>query len=36
MTKFKEFLKRKDIEFSLMRYGIDALTAMAKGLLESY
>lgn len=27
-----EFLKRKDIEFSLKRYGIDALSAMAQGL----
>ncbi len=30
--KFKAFLKRKDIEISLRRYGIDALAAMAKGL----
>ncbi|MCF0137147.1 MAG: PTS sugar transporter subunit IIC, partial [Oscillospiraceae bacterium] len=28
----KAFLKRKDIEFSLKRYGIDALGAMAQGL----
>ena len=26
------FLKRKDIEFSARRYGIDALGAMAQGL----
>ncbi len=32
MSKFKVFLKRKDIEFSLKRYGIDALSAMAQGL----
>ena len=32
MTKFRAFLKRKDIEFSLKRYGIDALGAMAQGL----
>ena len=25
MEKFKAFLKRKDIEISLKRYGIDAL-----------
>ena len=31
--KFKEFLKRKDIEVSVKRYGIDALGAMAQGLL---
>ena len=35
MNKFKEFLKRKDIEFSLKRYGIDALSAMAQGLFAS-
>ena len=28
----KEFLKRKDIRFSLQRYGIEALGAMAQGL----
>ena len=28
MSKFKAFLKRKDIEISLKRYGIDALGAM--------
>ena len=32
MNRFKAFLKRKDIEFSLRRYGIDALGAMAQGL----
>ena len=32
MEKFKAFLKRKDIEISLKRYGIDALGAMAQGL----
>lgn len=35
MAKIKEFLKRKDIEFSLKRYGIDALGAMAQGLFAS-
>ena len=30
-----DFLKRKDIEFSLKRYGIDALSAMAQGLFCS-
>jgi len=35
MSKIKEFLKRKDIEFSLKRYGIDALGAMAQGLFAS-
>jgi len=33
--KFKAFLKRKDIEISLKRYGIDALGAMAQGLFCS-
>ena len=32
MAKFSEFLKRKDIELSAKRYGIDALSAMAQGL----
>ena len=32
MGKFKDFLKRKDIEISAKRYGIDALGAMAQGL----
>lgn len=35
MNKFKAFLKRKDIEISLKRYGIDALGAMAQGLFCS-
>ena len=35
LNKFKEFLKRKDIEFSAKRYGIDALGAMAQGLFAS-
>ena len=35
MNKFKAFLKRKDIEFSAKRYGIDALGAMAQGLFAS-
>lgn len=35
MKSFKAFLKRKDIEFSLKRYGIDALGAMAQGLFAS-
>lgn len=35
MGKFKTFLKRKDIVFSLKRYGIDALGAMAQGLFAS-
>ena len=33
--KIKEFLKRKDIEISLKRYGIEALGAMAQGLFAS-
>jgi uncharacterized membrane protein len=32
MSKFRAFLKRKDIGFSFQRYGIDALSAMAQGL----
>lgn len=32
MDKFKAFLKKKDIEISAKRYGIDALGAMAQGL----
>ncbi len=32
MEKFRAFLKRKDIVFTLQRYGIDALGAMAQGL----
>ena len=35
MESFKKFLKRKDIEISLKRYGIDALGAMAQGLFCS-
>ncbi len=35
MNKFRDFLKRKDIEISLKRYGIDALGAMAQGLFCS-
>ena len=35
MEKFKAFLKRKDIEVSAKRYGIDALSAMAQGLFCS-
>ena len=35
MNKFKAFLQRKDIEISLKRYGIDALSAMAQGLFCS-
>lgn len=35
MKKFKDFLKRKNIEFSAKRYGIDALSAMAQGLFAS-
>ena len=32
---FQQFLKRKDIEISAKRYGIDALGAMAQGLFAS-
>ncbi|HIQ79211.1 MAG TPA: PTS sugar transporter subunit IIC, partial [Candidatus Scatomorpha intestinavium] len=35
MSKVGAFLKRKDIEISLKRYGIDALGAMAQGLFCS-
>ncbi len=35
MGKLKSFLKRKDIEISFKRYGIDALGAMAQGLFCS-
>ena len=35
MDQFKAFLKRKNIEFSAKRYGIDALGAMAQGLFCS-
>ncbi|MDR2767143.1 MAG: PTS sugar transporter subunit IIC [Treponema sp.] len=32
---FAEFLRKKDIEYSVKRYGIDALGAMAQGLFAS-
>lgn len=35
MDKVKDFLKRKNIEISAKRYGIDALGAMAQGLFAS-
>ena len=35
MNKIKTFMKRKDIEISAKRYGIDALSAMAQGLFCS-
>ena len=35
MSKVKAFMKRKNIEISLKRYGIDALGAMAQGLFCS-
>ena len=35
MQRFRDFLKRKDIEITLRRYGIDALGAMAQGLFCS-
>ena len=35
MEKLKAFMKRKDIEISAKRYGIDALGAMAQGLFCS-
>lgn len=35
MEQFKNFLKRKDIEISAKRYGVDALGAMAQGLFAS-
>lgn len=35
MSKVKEFFKRKDVEISAKRYGIDALSAMAQGLFAS-
>ena len=35
MEKIKAFLKRKNIEISARRYGIDALGAMAQGLFAS-
>ena len=33
--KLKAFLKKKDIEVSVKRYGIDALGAMAQYLIRS-
>ena len=35
MERWMAFLKRKDILFSVKRYGIEALGAMAQGLFES-
>lgn len=35
MADIKAFLKRKDIEISAKRYGVDALGAMAQGLFAS-
>ena len=35
LSKLKELLQKKDIVFSLKRYGIDALGAMAQGLFAS-
>ena len=35
MEQFKVFLVKKDIQFSVKRYGIDALSAMAQGLFCS-
>ena len=35
MENFKAFLKRKNIEISAKRYGIDAMSAMAQGLFCS-
>lgn len=35
MSKFAEFLKKKDIVFSGKRYGIEAMSAMAQGLFAS-
>lgn len=33
--KLKEFCNKKDVKFSLKRYGIDAMSAMAQGLFAS-
>ena len=33
--KIKEYLKKKGIEVSLKKYGIDAMGAMAQGLFAS-
>ena len=35
MEDIKAFLKRKNIEFSARRYGVDAMSAMAQGLFAS-
>lgn len=35
MEKVNKFLKRKNVEITLKRYGIDALSAMAQGLFAS-
>lgn len=35
LRALKEFLQKKDIVFSLKRYGIDAMSAMAQGLFAS-
>ncbi|MBE7062182.1 MAG: PTS sugar transporter subunit IIC [Ruminococcaceae bacterium] len=35
MGKVKQFLEKKNVNFSLKRYGIDALGAMAQGLFAS-
>ncbi len=35
MEKIKKFLAKKDVEISLSRYGIQALSAMARGLFAS-
>jgi len=35
MAKVREFLEKKDIIFSLKRYGVDAFGAMAQGLFRS-
>ena len=35
MERVKDFLRKKDIEVSAKRYGIDALGAMAQGLFAS-
>ena len=35
MSKAGDFLKKKNVEISLKRYGIDALGAMAQGLFCS-
>ncbi len=32
MESFRSFLKRKDIEISFKRYGLDAMSSMAQGL----